>query len=319
MPLEDQVFGPRPAQGSDINALNQLFAEAFTDRYRRDGLVGIRVPRLNPTIWEYALANAGEGAMLWHDARGALVAFNMVHCAGRQGWMGPLAVRATHQQMGVGRRIVQAGMARLTSLGARTIGLETMPRTVDNIGFYAQLGFRPGYLTITMQHEQPLDVSEPLPRLSRLAGADRVAALEAVRQLTDHLSEGTDFTREIGLTLSMDLGDVSLLYDPQGDLRGFGLWQHAPLVRGQARTELRVLKLGATDPAAARLMVDGLDTQACALDAMISIRCQSGQTGFFGDLIAAGYRVGWTDLRLTLEGHGEPDPGEGVFLSNWEI
>src|SRR5437879_7069759 len=60
---ERQVYGPEPAGERDTDALNRVFADAFTDRYRRDGLVGVRVPHLNPQVWRYALLDAGAGAL----------------------------------------------------------------------------------------------------------------------------------------------------------------------------------------------------------------------------------------------------------------
>src|SRR3974377_239774 len=92
--------GPFRAQREDIPALNQIFSEAFTERYRRDGMVGVRVPFLNPAIWRYALDDAGGGAMVWRGERGELVAFNMAHRSGTEGWMGPLAVRPEWQGAG---------------------------------------------------------------------------------------------------------------------------------------------------------------------------------------------------------------------------
>src|SRR5690606_17824394 len=134
----------------DIVALNEVFSDAFSERYRRDGMAGVRVPPLNPAIWKFAIESAGEGAMLWRDAAGEIAAFNFAHVLGREGWMGPLAVREDLQAQGMGRRIVEAAIARLKDAGCTTIGLETMPRTMDNIGFYATLGFAPGPLTITL-------------------------------------------------------------------------------------------------------------------------------------------------------------------------
>src|SRR5213076_773938 len=69
----------------------------------RDGLVGVRVPHLNPQVWRYALLDAGPGAMLWRDEGGHVVAFNIAHRSGAEGWMGPLAVRPDRQGAGVGR------------------------------------------------------------------------------------------------------------------------------------------------------------------------------------------------------------------------
>ncbi len=148
---QHQVDGPYRARVDDIAELNQVFSDAFTERYRRDGMVGVRVPFLNPAIWRYAIDDAADGAMLWRDDRGRLAAFNMVHRSGDEGWMGPLAVRTEAQGGGTGKEIVGRGIDWLKSQngGARVIGLETMPRTMDNIGFYSRLGFIPGRLTVT--------------------------------------------------------------------------------------------------------------------------------------------------------------------------
>jgi hypothetical protein len=36
-------------------------------------------------------------------------------------------------------------------------------------------------------------------------------------------------------------------------------------------------------------------------------------------LIARGYRVRWTDLRMAYEGYPEQHAAQGVLFSNWEI
>src|SRR3954467_10531885 len=127
------VEGPTRATVKDIAELNEVFSAAFTDRYRRDGLSGVRVPYLNPTIWRYAIEDAADGALLWRDDRGHVVAFNMGHQSGREGGLGPLAVRTELQGGGTGKEIVTRGVEWLKARGASMIGLETMPRTMDNI------------------------------------------------------------------------------------------------------------------------------------------------------------------------------------------
>ena len=37
---ERQVYGPERAMERDVEGLNRVFADAFTDRYRCDGLMG---------------------------------------------------------------------------------------------------------------------------------------------------------------------------------------------------------------------------------------------------------------------------------------
>lgn len=315
---DTKLAGPVRATLADIDGLNRVFSEAFTERYRRDGLSGVRVPYLNPAVWQFAIEDAGDGAMTWRDARGEVIAFNMVHRSGAEGWMGPLAVRTDRQGHGHGQRIVRAGIEWLESQGARTIGLETMPRTIDNIGFYSQLGFVPDHLTVTLQREHPRSTGRAGERLAA-SGAARAAAVGECRDLAGTVGFGVDFTREIELTLDHDLGGVSLVRADNGALLGFALWHSAPLAQGRAREELRILKLVAGSTANALAVVTAVEREAAALSlGRLALRCQTRHADLYAALIADGFRVQWTDLRMTLVGKREQEPA-GVMLSNWEI
>src|SRR5436190_2283441 len=193
------VDGPFRARLDDIADLNQVFSDAFAEGYRRDCMVGVRVPYLNPAVWRYAIEDADAGAMLWRDERGHISAFNMVHRSGTEGWMGPLAVRTEYQGTGAGKEIVIRGVEWLKQNGAKVIGLETMPRTMDNIGFYSRLGFSPGRLTITTTLEAAL-ADSPARLLSKFTGAARDDALAECRALVQRLIPGYDYTREVILT-----------------------------------------------------------------------------------------------------------------------
>ncbi|HEX7941591.1 MAG TPA: GNAT family N-acetyltransferase [Gemmatimonadaceae bacterium] len=310
--------GPLPARLEDIPALNQVFSDAFTERYRRDGLVGVRVPFLNPTIWRYAIEDAAGGALLWRDDRDDIVAFNVVHCSGREGWMGPLAVRPDAQGSGVGKDIVRAGIDWLRGARAGTVGLETMPRTMDNIGFYSALGFLPGRLTITVTMEAAHG-EHPPTLLSRLPARDKDAAIAECRALVDGLLPGYDFTRELTLTDALGLGDTMLLRE-NGRLVGFALCHTAPLVEGRMREETRVLKLAL---ARRTLMRDAAlalaDFARRGGTRRVAFRAQTEYVDAYRALIALGGRVRWTDLRMTLDHYPEPTPDEGLVWSNWEI
>ena len=316
---EQGVSGPYRADPGDVNDVNTVFADSFTDRYRRDGLVGVRVPRLNPAIWDYAMQDAGEGAMVWRDESGSIVAFNIAHRSGVEGWMGPLAVRPARQGSGIGTTIVRAATDWLRKHDAVTIGLETMPRTVDNIGFYSQLGFVPQHLTITMVGEvRPYEVSG-VTLLSDLAVSDRDAMLEAMRERLQESVPGCDYTREFQLTLEMGVGDGAVV--ESNGVRGFALWHTAALVEARPAEELRLLKLFADSRETFEKLVVMLE--AAAADAgldRVAVRCQTACTAAYGSLVRLGYRVRWTDLRMTLDGYPEARLGEReVLLSNWEI
>jgi ribosomal protein S18 acetylase RimI-like enzyme len=310
--------GPHRVRVEDIPALNEVFSDAFSDRYRRDGMVGVRVPFLNPGIWHYAIEDAAEGAMLWRGERGEILAFNIAHCSGTEGWMGPLAVRPDAQGSGTGKEIVRAGIASLEKRGARVVGLETMPRTMDNIGFYSALGFVPGRLTLTLTLDA-VAAERPAPLLGRLPVRDRDDVMAACRALVSRLQPGYDFTREITLTDQLALGDTLLLWS--GDrLVGFALCHTAPLVEGRAREELRVLKLALADEgsleAMARALADYARRSGCR---RFAIRVQGEYVSAYTRLVALGARVRWTDLRMALAGREERIAQGGMVLSNWEI
>ena len=310
--------GPERATTRDIESLNRVFAEAFTDRYSRDGLIGVRVPQLNNLVWRYALEDAGDGSMVWRDAEGKMVAFNMVHRSGTEGWMGPLAVRPDRQGEGLGSTMVRTGIDWLRTQGATTIGLETMPRTVDNIGFYSRIGLVPGRLTVTLVHDVPRR-AVGTPELLSAAGTAWDDRVEECRRLTDRLIAGVDFTRELALTRDLEIGDTTLLHDGR-TLAGFALWHSTPLAAGRPKDELRVLKVVAASAEAFERLIQAVQISAATERvSRVAIRCQTEFTQAYLKLIELGYRVHWTDLRMLLQDYPQPSPGKGVLMSNWEI
>jgi GNAT superfamily N-acetyltransferase len=318
LPPSMRLDGPFPIERADIAPLNALFSETFTERYRRDGLVGVRVPPLNPAIWQYAISDAEEGAMLWRDARGAIAAFNIAHRSGIEGWMGPLAVRDDCQGAGQGKNIVNAGLELLKRSGCAVIGLETMPRTMDNIGFYSGLGFVPARLTVTLTLDAV--TATRVPRLlSTLRAAARDSAVRECAALVNEMLPGFDYTREIELTHDLALGDTLLMYE--GDtLAGFALCHSAPLVEGRTREELRVLKAAVREETTFDLMLVQLaDLARRTATARVAIRLQGDYSSLYRRLVELGARVRWTDLRMVLNGYEERAPKFGVALSNWEI
>lgn len=310
--------GPYPARLDEIDELNQVFSEAFTERYRRDGMVGVRVPFLNPAVWRYAIRDAADGAMIWRGERGDIVAFNIVHRSGVEGWMGPIAVRSEHQGVGAGKEIVRRGIDWLKVHGAAVVGLETMPRTLDNIGFYSTMGFVPGKLTLTTTVDASY-ADRPAQLYGRLSSSDKDDLLESCRQLVGTLQPGYDHGREIQLTDELALGDTLLLMK-KDELVGFALCHTAPLVEGRAREDLRVLKLALPDLSMLDDMVRLLaDLARRSGTRRVSIRVQGDYDAAYQRLIALRGRVRWSDLRMTLAGHAERKVERGMVLSNWEI
>lgn len=303
----------------EIASLNAVFSEAFTERYRKDGMVGVRVPHLNPAVWKFAIADAEDGAMIWRNARDGIAAFNMVHRSGVEGWMGPLAVHPDYQGQGIGKMIVSTGVEWLKKQGARVIGLETMPRTMDNVGFYSTLGFVPGHLTVTVTLEA-VRAGIQSTTVSSLTPHERELALRQCRALLDGLAAGYDYTREILLTEQHELGDT-LFVRKGAEVLSFAVCHSVPLVEGRATEEMRVLKMVAKSESD----FDHLVTQLCAHARVrgarrVAIRVQGQYSSIYRRLISRGARVRWTDLRMSVGDFAEGKPANGgIVLSNWEI
>jgi len=219
---------------------------------------------------------------------------------------------------GMGKDVVERGIEWLRRGGARVIGLETMPRTMDNIGFYSRLGFAPGRLTITLTLDAASGDRAP-NLLGRLGVRDHDDVMRAARALLDGLAPGYDFTREIELTDSLSLGDTVLLHD-RDELVGFALCHTAPLVEGRVREELRVLKLVLSDEGRLDAMVRALrDFARRSGTRSVAFRVQGEYAELYRRLVGMGARVRWTDLRMAFAGYPEHRPERGVVWSNWEI
>jgi GNAT superfamily N-acetyltransferase len=312
------VSGPDRATHGDITELNRVFSDAFTERYRKDGMTGVRVPQLNPVIWRYAMDDADGGALVWRSDGGEVIAFNIAHASGAEGWMGPLAVHPAWQGIGLGKAIVRAGIDWLASRHTSVVGLETMPRTMDNIGFYSSLGFVPARLTITVTVEAAR-ADAPVSLLSRMTSSAIDELIGDCRAVTQARVPGYDYSREMRLTNELGLGDTVLL-ERAGRIRGFAIFHSVPLVEGRAREEMRVLKLVVEREQDLDELVRLLSVAARRTGTKrLAIRTQGDYPAAYRRLIALGARVRWTDLRMTVSGHEEPVARDGVVFSNWEI
>jgi hypothetical protein len=213
---------------------------------------------------------------------------------------------------------VKSGIDWLRASKAATIGLETMPRTMDNIGFYSALGFSPGRLTVTVTIDA--SSSSDLPSVfGRLSASDKDSVLAECCALSQGVLPACDFTREIALTDSLGLGET-VLFREGGHITGFALCHTVPLVEGRAREETRVLKLVLTEQADFAAAISTLaDFARRGGTRRVAFRVQTEYLDAYQRLIAMGGRVRWTDLRMSLAGYPEGKARGGLLWSNWEI
>src|SRR5205085_10094035 len=97
-------------------------------------------------------------------------------------WRGRVAVRTDGQRAGLGKEFVSRGIEWLNQSGATVIGLETMPRTMDNVGFYSRLGFCPGRLALTTTLDAALS-DRPALLLARRSAQEKEATVAECKAL----------------------------------------------------------------------------------------------------------------------------------------
>ena len=205
---------------------------------------------------------------------------------------------------------------------AGLLGRGLLATTLAALGRLATLGG--GRSRALHLHERPTALAAPVTpaavtAVTPVATARAPAIVAAVTALLTALAPGLDFSREIRLTREHGLGDVSLVRRGKR-LVGWALWHSAPLAEGRPGDETRVLKVVAEDDAAFEAVSAAL--LAHALEAgrrRVGLRAQTAVPGLFNRALDLGWRVHWTDLRMTLENYPRRGPVQGVVMSNWEI
>jgi len=211
----------RPARATDLDELLELDREAF--RTLRLELSGkdAPMPLREREYYEFWMETDPEGALVAEE-NGALVGLNMNHARGRGGWFGPLAVRPARQGRGVGRRLLEAGLAYLEGRGCETIGLDTFGSHSAAVGLYVQYGF--AIVGANVMLEAPA-ASRPRPRppagleLGPLETAD-------VDTVVDIIEQQSGFARrpDVAFHLAWEKACAFKLCDAaSGRLKGFAL------------------------------------------------------------------------------------------------
>lgn len=91
-----------------------------------------------------------------------VVGYNFIHIWGDFAWFGPLGVAPEYQNKGIGKELISHTIKSLKEeYKVSTIGLNTMPESTYNVGFYMGIGFTPLKLSLNLKKEiNELDLIE---------------------------------------------------------------------------------------------------------------------------------------------------------------
>lgn len=131
----------RPATLLDRDAVLDLYLAAFPEA-ERETVAAVAVDLLSEssTPESFALVAEADGAPVGH------ISFSPVSCGDADNFVGvvlaPLAVHPKFQKQGIGARLVEAGMQRLSELGVGIVFVYGDPSYYGRFGFDADIAAR---------------------------------------------------------------------------------------------------------------------------------------------------------------------------------
>jgi predicted N-acetyltransferase YhbS len=316
----------RPLLREDLLPVSHLIAEAFTLGRREEGYAEVEVPPCRVEMLEMYLSTTPPGCMV-AERGNAVVGVAFSHVYGSTGWIGPVAVAPQWQGRGVGTQITQRCVDFLRDAGCATIGLETMPRSYRNLGFYLKLGFLPQQLTCELVRPVADMVASTMAtgvrvrRFSQETEQGGWSFLGRALELTNSVAEGTDYGPLIRQTCLFRFGE-SFLFERNGQALALAVVHTEPYFVGQKRTLARLVvgvvaeeQRGVLFPTVLGLL--GVFARQEDLD-LLCIRVPASSSWALRWAVDHGFRIVHSDLRMTLEGFPERVKGGAVHLNRWE-
>jgi GNAT superfamily N-acetyltransferase len=145
---------------------------------------------------------------------GELAGINLATRWGTVAFFGPLAVRPDLWGKGIAQKLLVPTMEIFSRWGVTHSGLFTFAESAKHVGLYQKFGYWPRFLTALM--ERPVgteNTTTQWTRFSALSAPEKLACLEACRELTSSIYEGLDLEREILAVDRQKLGETLLLWN----------------------------------------------------------------------------------------------------------
>lgn len=312
----------REMSEDDIEDVRETGRRAWSDLYSKEFQQNFEVPKRSRRNILFYL-DKEPGGCLVAESNGRVVGDIFCHAWGRVGWFGPVEVHPSHQNAGIGKRLIRAGIDYLERKGSTVIGLETMPETVKNMSLYSSMGCIPDRITYLLEKgltNKWREKNEPPEGMSiaRYRDLPEEVALSSVRRLSSMVIPDLDYSREVSYSMKHNTGETLLLRRGEA-IEGFALVYTYPTSDGSNNSSIRLMVVSpecSTREVGSYLIGACEETAAESGRDRMHVRFYTGNYRPFGLLKDCGYTLKGTNLRMLYKGEIVPDNGL-YHLSSW--
>lgn len=152
-----------------------------------------------------------------YEENGKVIGFNFIHIWGSFAWFGPLGVHPEYKNKGIGKVLVKETIKILKEdYKVSTIGLNTMPESQYNVGFYMSLGFTPLKLSLSLKKQlDHLITSEPIAlkkydvkEINIIEEMNYLEVKEDLNIMSSKIIDNFDLTSELKLIKDKAFGTI---------------------------------------------------------------------------------------------------------------
>lgn len=312
----------RSMREDDIEDVREIGKRAWSDLYSKEFSQTFEVPRRTRKNILFYMDKEPDGCIV-AESNGRRVGDVFCHVWGKVGWFGPVEVLPSHQNSGIGKRLIWGAIDFMKSRGCTVIGLETMPETVKNMSLYSSLGCMPDRITYLLEKGLGERWFEPRQRsqgldVERYGDLDESIALASVKRLSALVMPELDYSKEVRFSMKHDTGEL-LFLKKGGRHVGFALTYTYSTSDGSNNSSIRLMVI---EPAHSGAEEGKFLVKKCEEVAMeagrdrMHVRFYTGNYHAFNTLRECGYSLKGTNVRMLYQGR-IPENSSLYHLSSW--
>jgi ribosomal protein S18 acetylase RimI-like enzyme len=296
---------------ADKEVVSQLDILAFTAYIRQTGYSDPIPPRRDENI--VACLNLNPNGCFVAEME-EVVGFVFTHIWGTTGWIGTFGVHPDYQGQGIGKTLLDYAVKYLQEAGCITVGLETMPDSPYNVGFYSRFGFQFTYPSALLVKEiGSVPTALPYTTLDQLKIKE---ALPAITKISQAACPGLDYAPEVSNAREYKWGETLFIGWPQP--WAFTIVRTTPKREGSAEPVAEVETLVILPQAVRRLKkaLQVIETFAHHQDlkrVYLPVNTADGEA--LQQALVYGFQV--QNVRLRMVFNREYIPPVGRVLSKW--